>query len=76
MRLGPPGSAGGQSCSKCLLSCRRLALSGQPGCNSFPYATVNVTCITLATGLTALVEGQSLETGEEDETQASVSVAA
>lgn len=69
MRPGPQGSAGGGSSSKCLLSWRRLALSGQPGCTSFPYVTVNVTSLSLATRLKAQVERQRLKTGEEDETQ-------
>lgn len=69
MRPGPLGSAGGQSSSKCLLSWRRLALSGQLGCTSFPYVTVKVSCLALATRLKAPMEGQRLKIGEEDETQ-------
>lgn len=41
MGPGPQGSTGRQSSSKkCLLSWRRLGLSGQPGCTSLPYVTV------------------------------------
>lgn len=41
VRPGPQGSAGRQSSTKkCLLSWRRLGLSGRPGCTSLPYVTV------------------------------------
>ncbi len=52
VRPGPQGSAGTQSSSKqCLLSWRRLGLSGQPGCTSLPYVTVKVNDLALATRL-------------------------